>query len=156
MGGDGASGGVLAENRRARHDYFLDDPVEAGLVLRGSEVKALRQRGASIAEAYVKVRDGEAFLENAHVPRFPSAHRFDHEERRSRKLLLKRREIDRLAGGVQRAGKTVVPLKLYFNGRGIAKLLIALGTGKKARDQREDRKRRDWQRQRERLLRRPA
>lgn len=154
MGGSSANRRVLAENRRARHHYFLDDPVEAGLVLLGSEVKALRQRGANISEAYVKIGEDSAYLENVHIPKIVTAHRFDHEERRSRKLLLKRREINRLAGAVQRAGKTVVPLKLYFNHRGIAKIEIALATGKKAHDRREDKKKRDWQRQKERLLRR--
>ncbi len=154
MADSGANRRVLAENRRARHDYFLDDPVEAGLVLTGSEVKALRQRGANISESYVKVGEDSAYLENAHIPKIATAHRFDHEERRSRKLLLKRREIGKLAGAVQRAGKTIVPLRLYFNHRGIAKIEIALATGKKAHDRREDKKKRDWQRQKERLLRR--
>lgn len=146
------STGLVAENRRARHDYEVVETFEAGLVLTGSEVKSLRARQGQIAEAYVSPEGGEIWLINAHIGALAQASRFNHEDRRRRKLLLNKREIDRLSGGVEKAGFTIVPLKLYFNDRGVAKLLIGLAKGKKHFDKRETEKRRDWDRQKARLM----
>ncbi|MGB0262924.1 MAG: SsrA-binding protein SmpB [Henriciella sp.] len=148
----GRSDGLVAENRRSRFDYAVEDTFEAGLVLVGSEVKSLRNGRANIAESYATVEDGELWLINADIPIYEAANRFNHEPRRKRKLLLSRREIARLSQAIERAGRTVVPLKLYFNERGIAKLLIGLATGKKSRDKRETEQKRDWQRQKARIL----
>lgn len=148
----GRSDGLVAENRRSRFDYAVEDTFEAGLVLVGSEVKSLRNGRANIAESYATVEDGELWLINADIPIYEAANRFNHEPRRKRKLLLSRREIARLSQAIERAGRTIVPLKLYFNNRGIAKLLIGLATGKKSRDKRETEQKRDWQRQKARLL----
>ncbi len=148
-----ARGGSVAENRRARYLYEINESFEAGIVLVGSEIKSLRAGRVSISEAYVAFEQGEARLVNASIPAYQPSGRFGHEERRPRKLLLRRREIDRLAGEVTRKGMTVVPLRLYFNPRGIAKLEIGVGRGKKAHDKRETERRRDWQRQKQRLLR---
>lgn len=148
----GRSDGLVAENRRSRFDYAVEDTFEAGLVLVGSEVKSLRNGRANIAESYATVEDGELWLINADIPIYEAANRFNHEPRRKRKLLLSRREIASLSQAIERAGRTVVPLKLYFNNRGIAKLLIGLATGKKSRDKRETEQKRDWQRQKARLL----
>ena len=145
---------ILAENRRARRDYSFGETLEAGLILLGSEVKSLRSGRANIAEAYVSFSGADAHLVNAHIPSYGNAAHFAHEERRNRKLLLSRREINRFAAGVDRKGMTVVPLRMYFNSRGLAKIEIALAVGKKTHDRRETQKRRDWQRQKERLLRR--
>jgi len=145
--------GVIAENRRARHDFEIIETFEAGLVLQGSEVKSLRAGGSSIAESYLSLERGEAFLVNANVPAYSKAKSFPHLERRPRKLLLRRRELDRLSDAVRRGGFTAVPLKLYFSDRQVAKLLVALARGKKKRDKRETEKRRDWERQKARLLR---
>ena len=144
---------VTAENRKARHDFTIEDTVEAGLTLTGSEVKSLRAGRANINEAYARPIGGELFLVNAHINEYMQAGPANHEPRRPRKLLLHRRQIDRLVGAVQRDGATVVPLKLYFNERGMAKLLIGLAHGKRRHDKREAEKKRDWQRQRGRLLR---
>jgi SsrA-binding protein len=144
---------VVADNRRARFDYELLDIFEAGLMLVGSEVKSLRQGRASLADSYASVNDGELWLVNAHIPEFGQANRFNHEPRRPRKLLLNKREIHRLSGGVQREGLTIVPLKVYFNDRGRAKAEIALARGKKQHDKRETEKQRSWDRERSRLLR---
>jgi SsrA-binding protein len=144
---------VVADNRRARFDYELLSTYEAGLVLVGSEVKSLRQGRASLADSYAAVKDGELWLVNAHIPEFKQANRQNHEPRRPRKLLLNKREIHRLSGGVQREGLTIVPLKLYFNERGRAKAEIALARGKKQHDKRETEKQRSWQREKSRLLR---
>ena len=148
----GRSDGLVAENRRSRFDYAVEDTFEAGLVLVGSEVKSLRNGRANIAESYATVEDGELWLINADIPIYEAANRFNHEPRRKRKLLLSRREIARLSQAIERAGRTVVPLKLYFNERGIAKLLIGLATGKKSRDKRETEQKRDWQLQKARIL----
>ena len=144
---------LIAENRRARYDYFLDDTVEAGLVLTGTEVKSLRGGRANIAESYAAVEGRELMLVNADIPPYGQANRFNHEPRRPRKLLMRRRQIDKLIGAVQREGRTLVPVKLYFNEKGLAKLEVALAKGKKAHDKREASAERDWQRDKARLLR---
>ena len=143
---------VVAQNRKARHNYFIEETFEAGLALTGTEVKSLRGGRSNIAESYVKEEGGEAWLVNAHIPEYASGNRFNHEPRRPRKLLLHRKQISKLIGAIQREGKTVVPLTVYFNPRGRAKIEIALVTGKKAHDKRESIKQRDWNRQRARLL----
>jgi SsrA-binding protein len=144
--------GVVAENRRARFDYEILDTLEAGLVLTGTEVKSLRTGKAQITESYASPERGELWLINAHIPEYVEANRFNHTERRPRKLLVSKKELARLDQAVSRAGNTIVPLKLYFNERGKAKLLIALGKGKKAYDKRETEKQRDWNREKSRLL----
>jgi SsrA-binding protein len=144
---------VVAHNRRARFDYELLDTFEAGLALTGSEVKSLRAGRASLAEAHAGESGGELWLFNAHIPEYAPANRFNHEPKRPRKLLMHRREINRLIGAVHKEGMTVVPLRLYFNPRGIAKLSLALARGKKRYDKRETEKKRDWQREKARLLR---
>lgn len=144
--------GVVAENRRARFDYEIIDTLEAGIVLTGTEVKSLRSGKAQIAESYASPENGELWLINAHIPEYLQANRFNHEERRKRKLLVSAKELSRLQRDVERAGNTIVPLKLYFNERGMAKLLIGLGKGKKTVDKRETQKKRDWSREKARLL----
>ena len=144
---------LIAENRRARYDYFLDDTVEAGLVLTGTEVKSLRNGRANIAESYAAVEGREIVLINADIPPYGQANRFNHEPRRPRKLLLSRRQIDRMIASVQREGRTIVPVKLYFNDKGLAKLEVALAKGKKVHDKRETEAARDWQRDKARLMR---
>jgi len=146
-------GAIVAQNRRARHDYFIQDTIEAGLALTGSEVKSLRAGRCSINEAYAAEQDGELYLLNAHIPEYPAAGVFGHEPKRSRKLLLRRREMAQLAEAVSRKGMTLVPLAIYFNPRGIAKLELALAEGKQHHDKRDTVKERDWQRQRARLMR---
>ena len=148
----GRKDGLVAENRRSRFDYHVEDTLEAGIVLEGSEVKSLRNGKANIAEAYAAVDDGELWLVNADFPPYEGANPFNHEPKRKRKLLASKREIAKLAQEVDRAGRTVVPLKLYFNDRGIAKLLVGVATGKKAPDKRETQKKRDWQREKARIL----
>ena len=143
---------IVAENRKARRNYAIEEDLEAGIVLEGSEVKSLRQGGANIAESYASVEGGELWLINSHVAPFKQAKTFAHDERRRRKLLVNRRELSRLAQGVQREGMTLVPLELYFNEKGIAKLKLGLAKGKKMADKRETEKQRDWQRQKARLL----
>ncbi|HUF86278.1 MAG TPA: SsrA-binding protein SmpB [Thermohalobaculum sp.] len=145
---------IVAENRKARYNYFIEDTLEVGLVLEGSEVKSLREGQANIAESYASVEDGELWLINSYVAPFSQAKSaaFGHDERRRRKLLAREREIAELAAAVGRQGMTLVPLKLYFNERGIAKLLIGLAKGKKQEDKRETEKQRDWQREKQRLL----
>lgn len=145
--------GVAAQNRRARHDYFILSTLEAGIMLSGTEVKSLRAGSASIAEAYAGEQGGELFLLNAYVPEYKAANRFNHEPKRPRKLLVKRRELDKLLGAVKRDGVTLVPLSIYFNERGIAKVELGLGKGKKKGDKRESEKKKDWQREKGRLLR---
>ncbi len=147
------TGRVVAENRKARYNYTIEDTLEAGLVLTGSEVKSLREGRANIAESYARAEDGEIHLVNAHISEYKQAGPFGHEPRRPRKLLLHKRQIARLAAAVQRDGATLVPLKLYFNDRGIAKLLIGLAVGKRKYDKRQSEKRRDWDRQKARLMR---
>lgn len=144
--------GLVAVNRRARFDYELEDTFEAGIQLLGTEVKSLRAGKANIAESYVSPEDGEIYLINADIPPYDHGNRFNHAPRRRRKLLLKKKEINKIAGTVARDGRTVVPLRLYFNERGIAKLQIALAKGKKTVDKRETKKERDWQRQKSRLM----
>ena len=144
---------TIAENRRARYNFAIDNVVEAGLVLHGSEVKSLRNGKANIAESYASAEDNELWLINANIPEYVQANRFNHEPRRRRKLLMSRREIDRMAQSVARDGMTIVPLKLYFNDRGIAKLELALAKGKKVHDKRETEKKRDWNREKARLMR---
>ena len=143
---------VAAQNRRARHNYEIEETLEAGLVLMGSEVKSLREGRANIAESYAKAENGDIWLINAHIPEYKQAGPFGHEPTRPRKLLLKKREIAKLIGATERAGMTLVPMKLYFNDRGIAKIEIGLGKGKKHYDKRETEKARDWNRQKARLL----
>jgi SsrA-binding protein len=148
------AGKLIAENRRARYDYFLEDTFEAGIMLTGSEVKSLRNGKANIAESYAAVEGDEIMLVNADIPTYAQAGPyFNHEPRRHRKLLLKRREIDKLIGAVRRDGRTIIPTKLYWNDRGIAKLEVALAKGKKVHDKRETAAQRDWQRDKARLLR---
>lgn len=144
---------VAAENRKARYNFAIDDTYEAGLVLLGTEVKSLRNGKANIAESYASYEDDELWLINAHIPEYLQANRFNHDPRRRRKLLMSKREIARLSQAVARDGMTVVPLKLYFNDRGMAKLELALAKGKKLHDKRETEKRRDWNREKGRLLR---
>lgn len=144
---------TVAENRRARFDYHLDETYDAGVVLVGSEVKSLRDGRASIQDAYAAEQGGEIWLINAHIPEYHGANRFNHEPRRQRKLLLNRKEISKLIGGLKRGGVTIVPLSIYFNERGRAKVKIALARGKKLHDKRETEKKRDWDREKHRLLR---
>jgi SsrA-binding protein len=144
---------VVAENRRARYDYFVEERFEAGVQLAGTEVKALRQGEGSIAESYAAIEGEEVFLINSHIPEYSHGNRLNHEPRRARKLLLKAREIAKLTGAVQRQGLTLVPLSIYFNSSGKAKVEIALARGKKAHDKRDTIKERDWKREQQRLLR---
>ena len=146
------SHGQVAENRRARFDYEILDTLEAGIMLTGSEVKSLRTGKAQITEAYASPERGELWLINAFIPEFVQANRFNHVEKRPRKLLVNKKELVKLAEGVERAGNTIVPLKLYFNEHGKAKLLIGLGKGKKSFDKRETEKNRDWNREKARLM----
>ncbi len=144
---------VVAANRRARFNYEIGETYEAGIVLTGSEVKSLRAGKATIAESYADARGGEIWLINANIPEYLQAARFNHLPKRPRKLLLHQRQINKLAGAVEREGMTIVPLRLYFNARGRAKLEIALGRGKKLHDKRETLKKRSWERERGRLMR---
>lgn len=144
---------MVAQNRRARFDYFIEDTLEAGLMLTGSEVKSLRSGKASIVESYAAEEGGAIWLINSHIPEYPGAKHFGHAPRRHRKLLLHKREIERLSGQIKREGVTLVPLDLYFNEKGIAKLTLGLAKGKKQVDKRETIKARDWQRDKARLMR---
>jgi SsrA-binding protein len=144
---------VVAENRRARFDYAIEDKYEAGIALTGTEVKSLRFGEGSIAESYAEVRDDEAWLINANIPEFSHGNRFNHEPKRPRKLLLHEREIAKLHGAVARQGMTLVPLSIYFNSRGRAKVELALARGRKAPDKREYQKEKDWKREQGRLMR---
>lgn len=144
---------LIAENRRARFDYFFEQVIECGIVLTGTEVKSLRVGRANIAESYASVEGTEIALVNADIPPYGHANRFNHEPRRIRKLLLHRQEINRLMGAVQRQGLTLIPTKLYFNDSGLIKLEIALAKGKKLHDKRETEAARDWQRDKARLMR---
>ena len=144
---------VVAQNRKARHNYFIEETFEAGLVLTGTEVKSLRGGRSTIAESYVTANEGEAWLVNATIPEYASGNRFNHEPRRPRKLLMHRNQISKLIGAIQREGRTVVPLQVYFNERGRAKIEIALAKGKQAHDKRQTIKDRDWQRDKARLMR---
>jgi len=143
----------IAENRKARYDFAIDEVFEAGIMLLGTEVKSLRNGKANIAESYASYEGDELWLINANIPEYLQANRFNHEPRRRRKLLMSRREISKLSQAIARDGMTVVPLKLYFNERGMAKIELALAKGKKNHDKRETEKRRDWNREKSRLLR---
>lgn len=143
---------VVAENRRARFDYEVDEKFEAGIALTGTEVKALRFGEGSIAESYAEVKDEEVWLVNANVPEFSHGNRFNHEPKRPRKLLLNRREINRMRAGVERKGMTLVPLSIYFNSKGKAKVELAIAKGRKAQDKRSYKKEQDWKREQGRLL----
>jgi SsrA-binding protein len=144
---------IVAENRRARFDYFIEETFEAGIALSGTEVKSLRFGEGSITESYAEVRGNECWLINANVPEFSHGNRFNHEPKRPRKLLLHGREIEKFVGAVERKGMTLVPLSVYFNARGRAKVELALAKGKHTHDKRQTIKERDWQRDRARLLR---
>lgn len=144
---------VVADNRKARFNYEIGEVFEAGIVLTGTEVKSLRSGKATIAESYADAREGEIWLINSNIPEYLQASQFNHSPKRRRKLLLHKRQVNRLAGAVEREGMTLVPLKLYFNERGRAKIEIALARGKNVRDKRETLKKRSWERERGRLLR---
>jgi SsrA-binding protein len=144
---------TVAENRKARFAYAIESAVDAGIMLTGSEVKSLRLGRATIAEAYAQAKDGEIWLINANIPEYVQANRFGHEPKRIRKLLVHKKEVRRLAAAVQREGMTLVPLKLYFTPKGIAKLQLGVARGKKLHDKRETSKDRDWQRDKARLMR---
>ena len=144
---------VVADNRKARFNYEIGEKFEAGIALTGSEVKSLRQGKATIAESYADTRGGEIWLINANIPEYLQAGRFNHAPKRPRKLLLHQRQINKLIGAVEREGMTLVPLKLYFNEKGRAKVELALASGKKLHDKRETEKKRDWERERGRMMR---
>ena len=144
---------VVAENRRARFEYKIEDTWEAGLVLTGTEVKSLRQGQANIQESYASLEGGEIWLINANIPEYLEANRFNHEPKRPRKLLLRKRQMAKLIIAVEREGMTMVPLSVYFNPRGKAKVSLALAKGKKLHDKRDTERRRDWNREKGRLLR---
>lgn len=144
---------IVAENRKARFEYFIEEKFEAGLALQGTEVKALRGGEGSIAESYAEVRDGQVWLVNANIPEYSHGNRLNHEPKRPRKLLLHRREVDKMFGAVERKGMTLIPLSIYFNGKGRAKVELALAKGKQAHDKRQTVKDRDWQRDKARLMR---
>lgn len=144
---------VIAENRRARYNYAIEDTLECGIILEGSEVKSMRAGQANIAESYATVEDGELWLVNAYVAPYEQAKSFPHIEKRRRKLLASKREVSKLWQSIGREGMTLVPLKMYFNDKGRVKLLIGMAKGKKQADKRETEKRRDWDRQKARLLR---
>jgi SsrA-binding protein len=148
----GTNGKTVAENRKARFSYEVMDTYEAGLALTGTEVKSLREGHANIQESYASAEGGEIWLINSYVPEYLQGNRFNHEPRRRRKLLLKKKEMAKLAQAVEREGMTMVPLKIYFNERGRAKLLLAVARGKKLHDKRETEKQRDWNREKGRLL----
>ncbi|AZO06142.1 MAG: SsrA-binding protein SmpB [Mesorhizobium sp.] len=143
---------TVAENRKARFSYEVLDTIETGLVLTGTEVKSLRQGQANIQESYASAEGGEIWLINSYLPEYLQANRFNHEPRRRRKLLVSKREMAKLSQSVEREGMTLVPLKIYFNDRGRAKLLLAIARGKKLHDKRETEKQRDWSREKGRLL----
>ncbi|MEX0809688.1 MAG: SsrA-binding protein SmpB [Dongiaceae bacterium] len=144
---------VAAQNRKARHNYEIEDTFEAGIILTGTEVKSLRGGRASIGEAFAVDRDGELYLINAHIPEYAGASRNNHAPLRPRKLLVHRREMEKLLGSISREGMTLVPLSIYFNDRGIAKVQLGLARGRRKIDKREELKRRDWDRDKARLLR---
>lgn len=144
---------VIAENRKARFEYFIEDTFEAGMVLTGTEVKSMRAGGANLAESYAEIRNEEGWLVNAHVHEFSHGNRNNHEPRRPRKLLLKRKELNKLHAAIQRQGMTMVPLKMYFNDEGRVKILVGIAKGKKLHDKRATSKDRDWSRDKARLMR---
>lgn len=149
----GVKAKIVAENRRARYEYFIDDVVEAGIALAGTEVKALRQGEGSIAESYAELKDGQMWLVNANIPEFSHGNRHNHEPKRPRKLLLHARQISKMNGAVTRQGMTLIPLMIYFNDRGMAKVELALAKGKKLHDKRDTEKARDWKRDAARIMR---
>jgi SsrA-binding protein len=144
---------IVADNRKAHFSYAIESALEAGIILTGSEVKSLRLGRATIAESYAQAKDGEVWLINANIPEYAQANRFGHEPKRIRKLLVKKREIHKLAIATQREGMTLVPLKMYFTPKGIAKLELGIAKGKKLHDKRETEKQRDWQRDKARVMR---
>jgi SsrA-binding protein len=145
---------TVANNRKARFNYYIEDTLEAGIVLTGTEVKSLRMGGVSIQESYAHVQGNEIFLVNAHIPEYTRAHvKLQHEVRRPRKLLLHKNQLNKLIGAVNRKGTTIVPLSIFFNKRGIAKVTLGIATGKKQHDKRETEKKRDWQREKGRIMR---
>ena len=144
---------IVAQNRKARFNYEIGETFEAGIALTGTEVKSLRQGKATITESYADSRGGEVWLVNANIPEYLQGGRFNHAPKRIRKLLLHRRQINKLIGAVEREGMTLVPLKLYFNDKGRAKVELALARGKKLHDKRETERKRSWERERGRLLR---
>jgi SsrA-binding protein len=144
---------VVADNRKARHLYFIESTLEAGLQLMGSEVKSLRTGKANIGESYAQAKDGEIFLVNAYIPEYLMANRFNHEPRRVRKLLVRKTEARKLSAAVQREGMTLIPLRVYFNPKGVAKIELGLAKGKKLHDKRQTEKARDWARDKARLMR---
>lgn len=144
---------TVAENRRARYEYAIDEVFEAGIALTGTEVKSLRFGEGSIAESYAEVKDDQLWLINANIPEFSHGNRFNHEPKRPRKLLMHEREIGRLHGAITRQGMTLIPLSVYFNDRGRAKVELALAKGRKLHDKREHEKEKDWKREQGRLLR---
>jgi len=144
---------VVADNRKARYSYAIESTLEAGLMLFGSEVKALRAGKATIAESYAQAKDGEITLINSYIPEYKMANRFNHEPRRPRKLLLHKREVAKLSAAVQREGMTLIPLRVYFTPKGIAKVELGIAKGKKIHDKRETEKQRDWARDKARLMR---
>ncbi|MEQ9447864.1 MAG: SsrA-binding protein SmpB [Rhodospirillaceae bacterium] len=147
------SHGTVAQNRKARRDFAIEDTLEAGVILTGSEVKSLRHGRCTLVEAFAQPEDGEFYLINAHIPAYEGASHFQHDEKRKRKLLLHKKEMDRLMAAVQRKGMTLVPLSIYFNARGIVKVQLGLAKGKTHIDRRDDIKKREWQREQARLLR---
>jgi SsrA-binding protein len=144
---------VVADNRKARFSYAIDGTIEAGIMLMGSEVKALRTGKATIAESYAQAKDGEIWLVNAYIPEYTMANRFNHEPKRMRKLLVRKTEARKLSAAVQREGMTLIPLRVYFNPKGIAKIELGIAKGKKLHDKRETEKQRDWARDKARLMR---
>ncbi|CUH85225.1 SsrA-binding protein SmpB [Thalassovita mediterranea] len=144
---------VVAENRRARFDYAIEDDIECGIILQGSEVKSLRENSANIAESYAAVENGELWLVNSYIAPYEQAKTWGHEERRRRKLLVSKKELARMWNDTQRKGMTLVPMVLYFNHKGLAKLKIGIAKGKKLHDKRATEAKRDWGRQKQRLLR---
>ena len=153
MARDISTNRFAAQNRKARHDFHIEDTLDAGMVLTGTEVKSLRLGRVSITEAFAAEKDGEIWLYNAYFPEYESANRFNHEPRRARKLLLKAREIKKLQGQTDRKGMTLIPLSIYFNDRGIAKMQLGLAQGKRKVDKRAAEKEKDWKRDQSRLLR---
>ncbi len=150
----GAEGGtVVARNRKARHDFFIDSTLEAGIVLQGSEVKSLRLGKGTLSDAWAGDKAGELWLFNSHIPIYEAANRFNHEPKRARKLLVKAREMNKLLAAVQRNGATLVPLSVYFNAKGRAKIELGIAKGKRKYDKRQTQKERDWGRQKARVLR---
>ena len=145
--------GLVAQNRKARRDYVVEETIEAGIILTGSEVKSLRNGRCTLVEAFAQPESGEVYLINAHIPAYEGASHFQHEERRKRKLLLHRKEVSRLMAAVGRRGMTLVPLSIYFNNQGIAKVQLGLAKGKTQVDRRDDIKKRDWQREQARVMR---